>query len=457
MATEQTKKDILLVDDDVSHRIMLRANLESDGYHVFEAENGEMAVDLVSGRTFDCVLMDVRMPVMDGMQALVEMQKVAPSIPVVMMTAYGSIKTAVEALKSGAEDYLLKPVNVEELLFKVGKIMDFKTVEAENVIFRERLKERFDFSSIIGRSSAIRELFEILSMVSPTDATVLILGESGTGKELVANAIHQNEDRKDKPFIKVNCAALPENLLESELFGHEKGAFTGAVTRKEGRFKVADGGTIFLDEIAEMSKATQAKILRVLQEREFEPLGSNDSVRVDVRVIAATNRDLEKEVELGNFREDLYYRLNVVPVRVPPLRERREDIPLLLDHFLSIYCGKIGKKIRGFEPEAVSLLSRYAWPGNVRELENVVERTVIMCRGEYIETGILPGKIGSPETPVGDEPGKIESGITLREAEKRLIVETLRETGGNRTHTAEILGITRKTLFNKIKEFEIEL
>lgn len=459
MVKSKRKKNILVVDDEVSHRVMLRANLEGEGYLVYEAEDGERAVEMAAERSFDCILMDIRMPRMDGISALRKIKDSASSVAIVMMTAYGSVSTAVESLKSGAEDYVMKPVNIDELLIKLGKIMEFRSMEKEILTIRERLGERFDFSNIIGSSTPMRELYELLSMVAPTDATVLLLGESGTGKELVANAIHQNSGRKEKPFLKVNCAALPENLLESELFGHEKGAFTGAVGRKDGRFKAADGGTIFLDEIAEMSTTTQAKILRVLQEREFESLGSNKTIGVDVRVIAATNRDLQIEVESGEFREDLYYRLNVVPVLVPPLRERREDIPRLIEHFTAQLSSKIGKKITGVRDEALSLLKMYAWPGNVRELENVIERAVIMSRSEQIDTDNLPESIRNITESDDEEKGRdtIAPGITLKNAEKLLITETLKQTGGNRTRCAEILGITRRTLQNKIKEYNIDI
>ncbi len=411
---------------------------------------------MVSGRGFDCVLMDIRMPVKDGIDALKEIKKLDLSLPVIMMTAYGSVGTAVESMKGGAEDYLMKPVNIDEMNLKIKRVLEVSSLREENVIFKERLGERFDFSKMIGKSMAMQNLFETLQMVSPTDATVLILGESGVGKELVANAIHQNSSRKEGPFVKVNCAALPETLLESELFGHEKGAFTGAVARKEGRFSVAHNGTIFLDEIAELGKSTQAKILRVLQETEFEPLGSNTTLKVDVRIIAATNRELEKEMEEGNFREDLYYRLNVVPVTVPPLRERKEDISELSNHFLAAYRAKNRKEIKGFEALAMAVLVRHDWPGNVRELENVVERAVIMCKGEVIAVGDLPEKIQEGHHDAEAKFG-INPGITLSDAEKQLIHETLKITGGNRTRAAEILGITRRTLQNKIKEYEIDI
>ncbi|MBI4620125.1 MAG: sigma-54-dependent Fis family transcriptional regulator [Desulfobacterales bacterium] len=449
------RKSILVVDDEESHRMMLRAHLEEEGFELVEASDGQEAVDRVSDRFFDLVLMDIRMPKMDGMEALKQIRQINPTIPVVIMTAYGSINSAVQALKSGAEDYLTKPLDMDELIIKVNKALRYRQLEEENLLNRERLGTRFDFSSIIGNSPKMKELFETLSMVTPTNATVLLLGESGTGKEIVANAIHQNSPRRENPYIKVNCAALPETLLESELFGHEKGAFTGAIYKKRGRFELADSGTIFLDEIGEMSLLTQTKILRVLQEREFEAVGGTRTIQVNVRIITATNKDLEEEVKKGRFREDLYYRLNVVPITIPPLRERNEDIPLLAEHFLSIYNERNKGSIRGFEPRVIDALIRYTWHGNVRELENIVERMVIMCRGDIISMNDLPSAIGGYQQE--EEQSEIIMGTTLRDTEREVIRRTLRQTGGNRTRAAIILGITRKTLQNKIKEYRIDI
>jgi two-component system response regulator HydG len=445
-------KTILVADDEKAHRLMLRAHLEREGFDVVEASDGQDAIAKVAERIVDLVLMDIRMPVIDGMEALAKIKKLNPAVPVIIMTAYGSIGSAVEALKSGAEDYLSKPLDMDELIFKVNKALRYRQLEEENVLQKERLGMRFDFSRIIGTSPAIKELFETLSMVVPTEATILLLGESGTGKELVANAIHQNSPRREKPYVKVNCAALPETLLESELFGHEKGAFTGATGKKKGRFELADGGTIFLDEIGEMSLSTQTKILRVLQEREFEPVGGTKTIKVDVRIIAATNKQLEQEVSKGRFREDLYYRINVVPITIPPLRERSEDIPLLAGHFLRIYSEKNKRAIRGFEPGVMQAFMQHSWPGNVRELENIVERMVIMSRGDTVGLNDLPPALASHQ----QEEGRTPSPTSLRDVERETIVKTLRQTGGNRTKTAAILGITRKTLQNKIKEYAID-
>jgi two-component system response regulator HydG len=448
------KHSILIVDDEENHRLMLRAHLGGEGYRVQEAADGARAVQAVSEGLFDLILLDVRMPGMNGMEALQEIVRVSPGTPVIMMTAYGSIESAVACLKLGAEDYLTKPLDMEELLIKVTKALDVKKLREENVLHREALGTRFDFSSIIGSSPKMDALMETLTLVAPSDATVLLLGESGTGKEVVARAIHQNSPRRHRPMVKVSCAALPETLLEGELFGHEKGAFTGAVSRKRGRFELAQGGTLCLDEIGELAPPTQAKLLRVLQEREFEPLGSERTIQVDVRILAATNRDLAVEVSEGRFREDLYWRLNVVSVTLPPLRERREDILLLAEHFLKIYAEKNRKMVRGFTPGVMNLFMRYGWPGNVRELENVVERGVILSREDRIGLEALPRPLQEMAAP-NEESQSIRVGLSLRDVEREMIAQTLRETGGNRTQAAAILGISRKTLLNKIKEYGI--
>ena len=444
---------ILVVDDEESHRIMLRAVLQEEGYEVAEAADGPDAIRAVEQEPFDLILLDIRMTTMDGIEALTEIRKLSPFVPVLMMTAYASVKTAVEALKAGAFEYLTKPLDIEELKILMEKALEHYHLREENLALRERLGDRFDFSKIIGKSEKMKELFDLLAQVAPTDATVLILGESGTGKELVANALHHNSPRANQPFIKVACAALPETLLESELFGHEKGAFTGAIARKEGRFQLAHRGAIFLDEVGEMSATTQAKILRVLQEKEFEPLGSTRTVKVDVRVIAATNKDLEKEVREGRFREDLFYRLNVVPVSLPPLRERKEDIPALASHFLSIYREKNKKELREISGKALDLLVRYDWPGNIRELENCIERAVVIARGEIIAPADLPPQIQALSSEKEELGVHFPSGISLQEVEKALILKTLEDTGGNRSRAAEILGINRRTLQMKLKEY----
>jgi two-component system response regulator HydG len=426
------KPKILVVDDEASHRKMIEAVLSDEGYEIKQADDGQTAIDAVKKEFYDLVLMDIRMSAVGGIEALKQIKEISPAIPIIIMTAYASVDTAVNALKSGAYDYLTKPLDIDELKILVQKTLRYHQLEKENIYLKERLNDRFDFSNIIGRSPAMKKLFETTALVAPSEATVLIFGESGTGKELIANAIHQNSPRKERPLITVNCAALPETLLESELFGHEKGSFTGAIARKQGRFQLAHHSSIFLDEVAEMAPATQAKILRVLQEREFEPLGSTQTIKVDTRVIAATNKNLEEEIKKGRFREDLYYRLNVVSLEVPPIRERRED-------------------------RAMDLLMRYDWPGNVRELENVVERAVIMARGEMITPAEFPDILQELDPEVKATYVDLSPGRTLKDVEKDMIIRTLEETAGNRTHAAKILGISRRTLQLKLKEYGINM
>ena len=449
---ESMTAKILVVDDDASHRTMLRAVLSSEGYQVQEADDGDTACSALEKDLFDLVLMDLRMKRMHGDAAQEKMAHISPGTPVIIMTAYGSVRSAVKALKAGAQDYLTKPIDIDEMKMLVAKALHHRKLEEENLNLKERLDAQFDFGSIIGRSPSMRELFETLGLVAPSEATVLIQGESGTGKELVANAIHHNSPRKDRPFVKVNCAALPETLLENELFGHEKGAYTGANGPKKGRFQLADQGTLFLDEIAEMAPATQAKILRVLQEREFEPVGGSRTIHVDTRIISATNRNLENEITAGRFREDLYYRLNVVAIKVPPLRNRSVDIPVLADFFLNRYARKNHRKLKGLHPRAMDLLLRHSWPGNVRELENVIERAVIMARGDMVNPEHFPSTLkGRHSQEAAGEP-VLASGRSLKEVEKEMIIKTLEDMGGNRTRTAEVLGISRRTLQLKLKE-----
>lgn len=449
------KPKILIVDDDSAHRKMLEAVLSAQGYEIRQAEDGQTAITAVEKRFYDLILMDVRMTLVGGIEALKRIKEISPGIPVIIMTAYASVSTSVEALKSGAYDYLTKPLDIDELKILINKALRHQQLEKENIYLREQLKDRFDFSKIIGQSSAMRKLLETIAIVAPTEATVLITGESGTGKELIANAIHLNSPRREKPLIKVNCAALPEALLESELFGHEKGAFTGALTRRQGRFQLAHKGSIFLDEIAEMAPSTQAKILRVLQEREFEPVGSSNTVRIDTRVIVATNKNLKEEIQEGHFREDLFYRINVVTLSVPPLRERREDIPLLADFFLKQYAVKNRRLIKGFTPRATDLLMRYDWPGNVRELENMVERSVIMARGDMITPDEFPDTLRALDPELLKSEIDLTPGRSLKDVEKEMILMTLKDTEGNRTHAAKILGISRRTLQLKLKEYGI--
>jgi two-component system, NtrC family, response regulator HydG len=441
---------ILAVDDEAAHRLMLRAHLEDAGYQVLEAGDGEAALAAAQTEPLDLVLMDLAMPRMDGMEALTRLKTDYPHLPVLMMTGYGSIDSAVQALKAGAEDYLTKPLEVDEVLIKIARQLKAVRLARQVEVQAERLNERFDFSALIGDSPPMRRLKETLALVAPSQATVLISGESGTGKEVAAQIIHQHSSRAEGPLVKVNCAALPESLLESELFGHEKGAFTGANARREGRFAAADGGSIFLDEVAEMSPSTQAKLLRALQEGEYSPLGSNRVFHSDARVIAATNRDLAQAVTDKEFREDLYYRLNVVNLVMPPLRERGQDIELLAEHFLFKFNQENEREIKGFSPEARTRMLSYAWPGNVRELINALQRAVILAAGPLLQADDLRLGDITPSSPADDG---LRAGMSLRQAERLLIEKTLEATGGNRTRAAELLGITRKTLQNKIKEY----
>ena len=400
-----TRNTILVVDDDTAHRTMLRTLVGGWGYEISEADDGGSAIGMVRQQPYDLVLMDVRMLKVSGLEALAAIKSINPAIPVVIMTAYSSVETAVAALTQGAHDYLTKPLDFDKLRITLERAMEHSRLKAENRLLRERLGLQFDRRHIIGQSAAMVRLFDSVAQVAPSEATVLIAGESGTGKELIAGAIHFNSSRRDGPFVRLNCAAITETLLESELFGHEKGAFTGADRRREGRFFQADGGSLLLDEVSEMPLPMQVKLLRVLQEREFTRVGGDTVIRVDVRVIAATNKDLPELVSGGRFREDLYYRLNVVGLTLPALRERAEDIPLLALHFLEAFALKNRKEVKGFTPQAMDRLIRYAWPGNVRELMNAVERAVVMTRGDFLteeDVSLIPtAAMPEPEQPRG--------------------------------------------------------
>lgn len=453
--TIERPKTILIVDDDQAHRTMLKALIASWGYAVSLAADGGAAVSEVRTKPYDLVLMDIRMIKMSGLEALEAIKSVQPTLPVIIMTAYASVDTAVTALKSGAYDYLTKPLDFEKLRITIDRAMEHVQLRVENQQLRERLNERFDKRAIVGNSPALKKLLDTVSLVAPSEATVLINGESGTGKEMIATAIHANSYRRSGPFIKINCAAITETLLESELFGHEKGAFTGADRRKDGKFVQASGGSLFLDEVSEMSLMMQVKLLRVLQEREVVRVGGDQVVPIDVRLIAATNRPLEQLVQTGAFREDLYYRLNVVSLTLPPLRERQEDIPILAQHFLNRFAEQNRKPIKGFTQQAMDRLLRYSWPGNIRELMNAVERAVVLAQSEIIDEADLAI---FPLTPAGDgskdlRPPVLPESNRLAEMEKDAIVKTLAETGGNKSRAAKLLGITRKTLQNKLKAF----
>ena len=446
-------KKILIVDDDIAHRTMLKVNLMGAGYDIIEADDGDQVLPTLAEQDVDLILMDLKMQRMDGMEALRLLREKGKMEPVVVITAFSSVESAVEAMKQGALDYVTKPVDIESLKLTVAKALDFEALREENQELKKRLGEQFDFGNIIGRGPAMQKVFETLSLVAPSDATVLINGESGTGKELIAGALHHNSNRKDGPFIKVNCAALHENLLESELFGHEKGAFTGADSQRQGRFELASGGTLFLDEIGDMSLQTQAKILRVLQEGELERLGGSRTITVDVRLVAATHKDLDAMVKEGSFRQDLFFRLSVVPIELPPLRERTEDIPVLTDFFLKRYAEKNKKDIKGFHPQTLMLLARYSWPGNIRELENTIERAVIFCPGEQITPKELPPQMLPDDVQLTDESATAAGGLTLKDMEREAIRATLEQAEGNKSRSAKLLGIARQTLLNKIKEY----
>ena len=450
----KTKNAILVVDDDLAHRTMLRTLLGGWGYDITEADDGQRAIEAVHQKPFDLILMDIRMIKVSGLEALSEIKRFNPAIPVIIMTAYASVETAVKALKEGAYDYLTKPLDFDELKLTIERAMEHTRLKEENRYLRESLADQFDRKNLIGRSPAMTRLMETVAQVAPSEATVLIAGESGTGKEMIAGAIHFNSLRENGPFVKINCAAITETLLESELFGHEKGAFTGADRRKEGKFRQAEGGTIFLDEVSEMSPAMQVKLLRVLQEREITRVGGDEAVKVDVRVIAATNKDLIREMEAGRFREDLYYRLNVVTINVPPLRERKEDIPLIAQHFLTLFAEKNHKNIKGFTPQAMDRLLKYTWPGNVRELMNAVERGVVLSRSDYLDEEELSLVLRSHMPTEEAALLKIEAeDMPLEAVEKEAIVKTLETAGGNKSEAARRLGITRRTLHIKLKKY----
>ncbi len=451
------EKTVLVVDDDHAHRIMLRTLISGWDYAVEEANDGQEAIDKVHEKAFDLLLMDIRMIKVSGLEALAEIQKYNPAIPIIIMTAYSSVETAVAALKKGAYDYLTKPLDFDELRLVMARAVDHRYLKEENRLLKERLGEQFNTQNIIGRSQVMVKLLETVAQVAPSEATVLVTGESGAGKELIAGAVHYNSPRKDGAFVKMNCAAVTETLLESELFGHEKGAFTGAHRRKEGKFRQADGGSLFLDEVGEMSLSMQVKLLRALQEMEFFRVGGEELLKVDVRVIAATNKDLLQEIEAGRFREDLYYRLNVVTLAVPSLAERKEDIPLLARHFLERFSQKNHKNVKGFSPHAMDQMLRYGWPGNVRELMNAVERAVVMSRSEYIQPEDLPLEVQNCRQE--NEPGSSlhipDKGVSLEEMEKETIRKTLASTSGNKSEAARRLGITRKTLRKKLKDYGV--
>lgn len=454
MRSNPVKFTILVIDDEKNIRTGLQAALELDGYEVLLAEDGTTGLSLALNNDVDLVITDLRMPGISGEEVLRRITSETPGIPVIVLTGHGTVESAVEAMRSGAYDFLTKPLNLDRLSLLVKRALQNRELILQNRELEQEAEKRKSFEHIIGKSPAMLKLFDVVKRVAPTKASVLITGESGVGKELIANALHNLSPRKDKPFIKVHCAALAENLLESELFGHEKGSFTGAVSRKRGRFELAHGGTIFLDEIGEINQQVQIKILRVLQEKMFERVGGEETIEVDVRVIAATNRDLEQEIAEGRFREDLFYRLNVVRVHVPPLRERKDDLPLMISSFVKEFARENGKVIESIEPKARQALYTYDWPGNVRQLRNCIESSVVMATGTTITLDELPPSIRDmDEVPAI----AIPVGSTMADAEREVILQTLAAQNGNKSRTAEVLGIGRKTLHRKLDDYGVDV
>ncbi len=445
---------ILIVEDEAKMRRLLELNLGDEGLATFSAGDAEEGLKVLGREAIDLILTDFKLPGMNGLEFLHAIRKINAEAPVILMTAFGSVETAVEAMRNGASNYVLKPFSLEEIKLVVRRELDVRQLLFENRSLREELGKRYDYPNIVAKSGRMQEVLAAVERVAPTNSTALIGGESGVGKELIARAIHQRSMRAKGPFIKINCTAIPENLLESELFGYEKGAFTGATTSKPGKFELADKGTLFLDEIGDVPTTTQAKLLRVLQEREFERLGGTRTIKVDVRMIAATNRDLRAALEQGTFREDLYYRLNVVPIDVPPLREHKEDIPGLVEHFLERYSKDSGKQIRSVAPAAMQTLTSFHWPGNVRELQNIVERAVTFAKGERIEASDIQLD-SAPARGTVNPPGFLPPGMTLDTWEDEMIREALRRANGNKSQAARLLGLTRNALRYRLSKIGI--
>jgi DNA-binding NtrC family response regulator len=444
---------VLIVEDEPKMRRLLELNLVEEGYVVRTATDAETALKMLSAEPVNVILTDVKLPGMTGLEFLRAAKRANAATPVIVMTAYGTVESAVDAMKAGANDYILKPFSMEEIKLVIRKELDVHRLREENRSLREALGQRYRFENIVAHSAKMQEVLAAVERVAATNATVLLGGESGVGKDLIARALHQHSRRAQGPFVKINCTAIPENLLESELFGYEKGAFTGAVAAKAGKFELADQGTIFLDEIGDMPGALQAKLLRVLQEREFEHLGGTKTLKVDVRIIAATNQDLRAALEQGTFREDLYYRLNVVPISIPPLREHKEDIPYLVDHFVARFSGESQKPVSGITPAALKRLMEFHWPGNVRELENIIERAVVMAAGTQIDVGDIhldtppaSSEQRPPQLSADDKNPWLPPGRTLEQFEDDIIREAVRRAGGNKSQAARLLGLSRNAL-----------
>jgi len=451
-------RSVLIVDDEVGVRESLKMILKKD-YEVFLAKDAEEAFSQIKAQSPDVILLDIILPGLDGLRVLERIKKNDPDIIVIMITATNTAKTAVEAMKLGAYHYVTKPFDNDELRLIISRSLSEKALKQELIFRREEMDKSFDFENIIHKSSVMKDIFKVVKQIADSKSTALIMGESGTGKELISRAIHYNSNRKNYPFVTINCAAIPETLIESELFGHEKGAFTNAIEKKLGRFEVAHQGTLFLDEIGELSLATQAKILRFLEEKEFNRVGGSKTIKVDVRLITATNKDLNQLIKKGNFREDLYYRINVVPIVIPPLRDRKEDIPLLIDHFINKFNVENNKNVKGFNKEAIELMMQYEWPGNVRELENLVERVIALTSAEYIQLSELPlsfkniPKINGLKESVLD--GKVSFIQAEEEFEREVILDALKRTNHIQSHAAEILGISRRILKYKMDKLGI--
>ena len=447
--------NILVVDDEEIVRESLCSWLKEDGYQAEGVEDGFKALDIIKKKPWNVLFVDLKMPGMDGLEVMRRVKALQPEVPIIIITAYATVNTAVEAMKEGAYDYLVKPFNPEEISLIIRRLIEKQALLKENIFLRKELKKQFYFQDLISKSRKMQDIFELARTVGKSTSNILILGESGTGKELLARAIHLESLRADTPFVSVSCAALTETLLESELFGHEKGAFTHAISQKKGKFEMAHGGTIFLDEIGDIGAKLQLDLLRILQEKEFSRVGGNEVIKVDVRIIAATNRDLKKAIEEGKFREDLYYRLNVISILIPPLRERKEDIPLLVDHFIEKFNIEMKKKIEGISPEALNSIMAYIWPGNVRELENTIERAMVITKGTMInvEDLGLPSRAEENSLTCAAPPSGDKS---MKAVEKDHMAKILKENDWNIQRSAEILGIDRVTLYNKIRKYELK-